>query len=209
MLFARRWLVKIRYITIAVVTICFVQNPLVQAAGNTVRLRLFDANKSPIARISLTAWQVNNTNAQGVVCTGLDGTVLFNLPPGQYYFTGNITELKTRTIYAKGLKNSNETTFYFISAPVIINNKPENVAFTIDSANYINITDIARLHGFKLHISQKDLGIGASIHLGADHNNLRLYLPLRMQYIVQQAEGISHMQWPIYAAPGAQFILPF
>ncbi|WP_371373778.1 hypothetical protein [Sporomusa aerivorans] len=201
---------KILAIILTVLTICFTATVAVQAAaGNTVRLRLVDANNSPVSRISLSAWQVNGPSAQATVYTGLDGTALLTLPPGKYYFTGDITNLKARAIYTRGLHNTNETTFYFISKPVVLGNKPENIVLTIDSADYINIVDIAKLQGFQLHISQKELGITANIRLGARHNSLRLYLPLRKEYIIQQVAGLSHMQWPIYATPGSQFILPY
>lgn len=201
---------KITALILTILVICLTPAIAAQAAaGSSVRLRLVDVNNSPVARISLSAWPVNAPAAQATAATGPDGAALLDLPPGKYYFTGDVTELKTRAIYTKGLPNTKETTFYFISKPVVIGNKPETLVLTVDSAEYINIVDIAKLQGFQLHISQKELGITANIRLGARHNCLRLYLPLRKEYIIQQVAGLSHMQWPIYATPGSQFILPY
>lgn len=192
-----------------ILTILFVyllQGSIGQAtAKNNVSLRLVDVNMNPIAHVRLTAWRTNAFSPQKSAYTGLDGITSLNLPPGQYYFTGDITKLKNRAPYIDGLNNLNTTTLYFISKPFSISDNIEFIALKIDSANYINLVDIAGVKGFQVHISQSDLGIETNVCLNANHNWLKLYLPTRMQYTIQKIDGILHMQWPIYAAPGLQF----
>jgi hypothetical protein len=179
---------------------------VVQAtANNNISLRLVDVNTKPIAHILLTAWRTNILSPQSSGYTGLDGKTSLKLAPGQYYFTGDITELKSRAPYAAGQNNLNMTTFYFISKPFIVSDNSECIELAIDSASYINLVDIAGIKGFQIQISQRDLGIETNVRLNANHNWLKLYLPTRMQYTIQKVDGILHMQWPIYAAPGLQF----
>lgn len=192
-----------------ILTILFVyllQGSIGQAtAKNNVALRLVDVNMNPIAHVRLTAWRTNAFSPQNSAYTGLDGITSLKLPPGQYYFTGDITKLKNRAPYIDGLNNLATTTLYFISRPFSISDNIEFIALKIDSANYINLVDIAGIKGFQVHISQSDLGIETNVCLNANHNWLKLYLPTRMQYTIQKVDGILHMQWPIYAAPGLQF----
>lgn len=192
-----------------ILTILFVyllQGSVGQAtAKNNVALRLVDVNMNPIAHVRLTAWRTNVFSPQNSAYTGLDGIASLKLPPGQYYFTGDITKLKNRAPYIDGLNNLATTTLYFISKPFSISNNKEFIALKIDSADYINLVDIAGIKGFQVHISQSDLGIETNVCLKANHNWLKLYLPTRMQYTIQNIDGILHMQWPIYAAPGLQF----
>lgn len=192
-----------------ILTILFVyllQGSVGQAtAKNNVALRLVDVNMNPIAHVRLNAWRTNAFSPQKSAYTGLDGITSLKLPPGQYYFTGDITKLKNRAPYNDGLNNLATTTLYFISKPFSINDNIEFIALKIDSADYINLVDIAGIKGFQVHISQSDLGIETNVCLKATHNWLKLYLPTRMQYTIQKIDGILHMQWPIYAAPGLQF----
>ncbi len=202
--------VKLVIITMIGLITYFAPSPVIAATtSNIILIRLVDANNNPIARVGLTAWWDNTACSQAFGYTGKDGVASLNLPPGQYYFTGDVTELRNRAVYTKDMQNMNGTTFYFISKPISINEKTENIIVMIDNTNYINIVDLAGLQGFQVHIRQKDLGISTNIHVRPQHSCLRLYIPQRMQYIIEQVEGISHMQWPIYATPGSQFILPF
>ena len=199
---------KVLLIVITLLGISSFPNSAVQAAANnTIQLRLLDVNANPIFHVRLTAWRVNSSHSQDSGNTGANGTASLHLPPGQYYVTGDITALKNRTAYAAGLKNNNTTTIYFISSPIIIGESTGIITLTIDNASFINIADISGRKGFQVHISQRDLGIETNVGVAANHNWLRLYLPIRMQYTIQQVEGILHLQWPIYAAPGLQFIL--
>ncbi|MBP2664084.1 MAG: hypothetical protein H6Q71_2032 [Firmicutes bacterium] len=176
-------------------------------ASNMIQLQLLDLNATPIPHMRLTAWRINTSHPQNSGYTGTSGTALLHLPPGQYYVTGDITALKNRTTYAAGLKNNHTTTLYFISTIFSVDENTGTMALTIDNTSYIDIADISGVKGFQIHLSQRNLGIETNVSTAGNHNWLRLYLPTRMQYTIQQVEGILHLQWPIYAAPGLQFIL--
>ncbi|AJQ25910.1 hypothetical protein [Pelosinus fermentans] len=183
-------------------------NSIIEAAANNmIPLQLLDLNANPLSHVRLTAWRINTSHSQDSGHTGASGTALLHLPPGQYYVTGDITTLKNQTAYAAGLKNNHTTTLYFISTIFTVSENTKMSTLTIDNTNYIDIADISGVKGFQIHLSQRNLGIETNVSIAGNHNWLRLYLPTRMQYTIQQVEGILHLQWPIYAAPGLQFIL--
>lgn len=194
-------------VVITILAIYSFQSPVVQAAvDNNISLRLVDIDNNPVARVNLKACRVNASYVQAEGCSDINGMIALKLPPGQYYFTGDITGLNNNPDYTAGLKNYNMATLYFISKPVAIGGNSGIIVLAIDNASYINIADIAGSKGFQVHVSQKKLGIETNVRLGANHNSLRLYLPTRMQYTIQQV-GALYLQWPIYAAPGLQFII--
>lgn len=197
-----------KILIIIIFVLSFLPASSVEAIGsNMIQLQLLDMNANPIPHLRLTIWRINTSHSQDTGHTGASGTVLLYLPPGQYYVTGNITALKNRTTYAAGLKNNHTTTLYFISTIFTVDENTRTMALTIDNTSYIDIADISGVKGFQIHLSQKNLGIETNVSTAGNHNWLRLYLPTRMQYTIQQVEGILHLQWPIYAAPGLQFIL--
>jgi hypothetical protein len=191
---------------LTVLLVYSLQGSVVQtAAKNNTSLRLLDVNTNPIAHVHVTALRTSTHSPQSSGYTSLDGITSLELTPGEYYFTGDISELKNRAPYAADVKNLKMTTLYFISKPFIISNSSGLIDLTIDSKSYINLVDIAGVKGFHVHISQEDLGIETTVRINANHNWLRLYLPTRLQYTIQKADGFLPMQWPIYAAPGLQF----
>lgn len=183
---------------------CLLLSPSVAAAHVPVALSLLDVNNRPVAHIRLAVWRINIPAPQAFVWTDAGGNASLTLEPGQYYVTGDITALKSLTPYGANRKNDT-TTLFFISKPYTVTWRPTAIDLRIDSKSYISLVDIAGKRGFQVHISQKKTGINTLIRLNANHDCLRLYLPTRLPYTIQNADGALQIEWPVYAAPNQQF----
>ena len=167
---------------------------------------MVDDNGGLITNVRLAARQAGGHEIRAHGKAGKDGMISMMLPPGRYYFTGEVPVLASNPAYRINLKGRQKIMFYYISPPVEILEKAGEITLTISSANYIDVADIAGNRGFKIHITQHELGINTGLYAHGDATWLRLYLPMYKTYHLANPEGILHLKWPVFVTPGLQFV---
>lgn len=173
---------------------------------NPTAVRLVDDSGDLITNVRLAARQVGGYEIRTHGKSGKDGMIPMNLPPGRYYFTGEVSVLQSNPAYRTNLKGRQKMMFYYISPPVEITEKAGEITLTISSVNYIDLADIAGNRGFRIHITQQELGISTDLHAHGDSTWLRLYPPMYKTYDLANPEGVLHLKWPVFVTPGLQLV---
>lgn len=176
------------------------------AAAFPVAVSLVDDNGATLAGVKLSAKHAGSDRVQDSGKPGESGRILMSLPPGRYYFTGDVSVLNVRPAYSANFKIRQKMMFYYISESLDITENTGDITLKINSANYFDVADIGGEKNFSLHVTQSELGINATIRVRGSSNGVRLFLPMHKQYTFANLEAILHLKWPVYVTPGLQFV---
>jgi hypothetical protein len=206
----RKWTIRLSFLAVAALLLAAF--PLTTSA-NTLKtihptaVHLVDNTGSLIKNVQLSARHAGSNYVRNHSETKETGIALMILPPGRYYFTGNVSILNSRVPYFTKINSNHTMMFYYISEPVEITGNTREITLTINSADYIDVADIAGAKGFKLHVEQAELGINTVINVHSSSNGVRLFLPMRKTYNFANQQDVFPLEWPVHATPGLHFVL--
>lgn len=205
------WVIRLSALTIAALLLGMC--PIPAADANSIKnpppiaLRLVDGNGNLVTSVKLSARYAGGNKVQSHGKADKTGIIWIKLPPGRYYFTGDVSILNFSPVYSANFNGSRKMMFYYISEPIDITESTSEITLTINSANYVDVADIAGRNVFKLHVNQDELGINTDIDVRSTSDGVRLYMPMRKIYEFGNTEGVCHLKWPVYAAPGLLVVL--
>lgn len=177
------------------------------SAANPVAVSLLDDSGARIANVRLAARIAGIDRPQDAYESQENsGRIVMNLPPGRYYFTGDVSVLNASPVYSANFKIHTKTMFYYISEPMDIAGDTREITLKVSSAKYIDVADIAGARNFSLHIHQAELGIDTTVDVHGSPNGVRLFLPVYKHYTFANLAAVLHLKWPVYVTPGLHFV---